>query len=71
MEVILTIFEVRGSLNGGIADDYTVNVTALYNVCNISQLRFVKVWCNFENELWLLICEDRGLKLISSLYDAM
>lgn len=66
---VLTVFEVRGSLNGGIADDHAVDVTAFYNARNISQLKFIKVRCNFENEFWF--CEDRGFKSISSFCDAM
>ena len=68
---VLTVFEVRGSLNGGIADDHTVDVTAFYNARNISQLNFIKIRCNFENEFWFSFCEDHGLKFISSFCDTM
>jgi len=68
---VLTVFEVRGSLNGCIADDHAVDVTAFDNARNISQLKFIKVWCNFENEFWFSSREDRGPKFISGFCDAM
>ena len=49
-----TIYEAFGSLYGCVAHDDAVNATVPDDIRNVSQLRFVEVWGNFQDQFWFL-----------------